>query len=218
MIDGRSKTAGSSLFGLGLSARHVGQSTDAFPPFRALSTLGLRKTGFFGCPRHSHRLTADTARTNEFGNALWYGIFDASYTKPGIISLRQALRISWPRKRHCCRFYVPGQTGPFRSPDPTSKQISRGNTYGGYTVRRLDHVDGGLARQYTWRRPVEPFDLPTCQPTREPRTGMFLCHRPLGVVLSPGDIITDDLGRTAVISGSELTDLGWRIIARMATT
>ena len=39
-----------------------------------------------------------------------------------------------------------------------------------------------------------------------------------GVVLSPGDIITDDLGRTGVINGSELTNLGWRISAKMATT
>jgi hypothetical protein len=37
-------------------------------------------------------------------------------------------------------------------------------------------------------------------------------------VLSPGDIITDDLGRTAVINSSELTNLGWRISAKMATT
>ena len=38
------------------------------------------------------------------------------------------------------------------------------------------------------------------------------------VFLAPGDIVTDDLGRTAVIAGSELTDLGWRISAKMATT
>jgi len=38
------------------------------------------------------------------------------------------------------------------------------------------------------------------------------------IVLSPGDLITDDLNRTAVIAGSELTDLGWRISAKMATT
>jgi hypothetical protein len=31
-------------------------------------------------------------------------------------------------------------------------------------------------------------------------------------------MITDDIGRTAVIAGSELTNLGWRIIAKMATT
>jgi hypothetical protein len=36
--------------------------------------------------------------------------------------------------------------------------------------------------------------------------------------LSPGDIVTDDLGRTATVAESELTNLGWRINARMATT
>ena len=34
------------------------------------------------------------------------------------------------------------------------------------------------------------------------------------VILSPGDIITDDLGRTAVIAGSEMTNLGWRMSAQ----
>ena len=38
------------------------------------------------------------------------------------------------------------------------------------------------------------------------------------IVLSPGDIIGDDLGRSIVIGATELTELGWRITARLATT
>jgi hypothetical protein len=30
--------------------------------------------------------------------------------------------------------------------------------------------------------------------------------------------LTDDLGRNAVVSAAELTDLGWRITAKQATT
>ena len=33
-----------------------------------------------------------------------------------------------------------------------------------------------------------------------------------------GDLIIDDLGRRYVVSSSELTDLGYRITASMATT
>jgi hypothetical protein len=45
-----------------------------------------------------------------------------------------------------------------------------------------------------------------------------LIPSPAGIILSPGDIITDDLGRTALVCGSELTDLGWRLSAKMATS
>ena len=30
--------------------------------------------------------------------------------------------------------------------------------------------------------------------------------------------MTDDIGRAAIISGAELTDLGWRLTAKQATT
>lgn len=39
-----------------------------------------------------------------------------------------------------------------------------------------------------------------------------------GVVLLPSDLMSDDLGRNAVVSGAELTELGWRVTVRQATT
>ena len=39
-----------------------------------------------------------------------------------------------------------------------------------------------------------------------------------GVVLRPADLMTDDLGRTAVVAAAELTDLGWRLSVKQATT
>jgi hypothetical protein len=38
------------------------------------------------------------------------------------------------------------------------------------------------------------------------------------VILRPSDLLTDDLGRNAVVAAAELTDLGWRITAKQATT
>ncbi|MCX7382774.1 MAG: hypothetical protein NT133_15460 [Alphaproteobacteria bacterium] len=37
-----------------------------------------------------------------------------------------------------------------------------------------------------------------------------------GVVLRSGDIVRDDLGRTAVVSSAELSATGWRLVARQA--
>ena len=39
-----------------------------------------------------------------------------------------------------------------------------------------------------------------------------------GVILRPSDLMTDDLGRNAVVAAAELTDLGWRITVKQATT
>lgn len=38
------------------------------------------------------------------------------------------------------------------------------------------------------------------------------------VLLRTGDLVTDDLGRTGVVSSAELSDYGWRLIVRQAAT
>jgi hypothetical protein len=38
------------------------------------------------------------------------------------------------------------------------------------------------------------------------------------VILLPSDLMTDDLGRSAVVAAAELTDLGWRVTVKQATT
>jgi len=45
-----------------------------------------------------------------------------------------------------------------------------------------------------------------------------LLPAPVGVVLAYGDLMSDDLGRSAVITSTELTPLGWRLNAKLATT
>jgi hypothetical protein len=39
-----------------------------------------------------------------------------------------------------------------------------------------------------------------------------------GVVLRLADLMTDDLGRNSIVSGAELTDLGWRLSVKQAAT
>ena len=39
-----------------------------------------------------------------------------------------------------------------------------------------------------------------------------------GIVLLPADLMSDDLGRSAVVSAAELTALGWRLTVKQATT
>ncbi len=39
-----------------------------------------------------------------------------------------------------------------------------------------------------------------------------------GVVFRAGDLMTDDLNRKGVVATAELTELGWRMLVRQATT
>jgi hypothetical protein len=39
-----------------------------------------------------------------------------------------------------------------------------------------------------------------------------------GIILRTGDLMSDDLGRNGVIATTELSELGWRLAVRQATT
>src|SRR5271167_528863 len=68
--------------GLGLSARHTGQLADAFRPSGPLDPLN-RQNRYLRLPATCVSSGGGYSRTNTYGDALWYGVFDASYTRVG---------------------------------------------------------------------------------------------------------------------------------------
>ncbi len=68
--------------GLGLSARHVGQSADAFRPKGPFNPLD-KQNRFLRLPATFVSAKGNGGRTNVYGEALWHGVFDASYTRAG---------------------------------------------------------------------------------------------------------------------------------------
>ncbi|WP_428493227.1 hypothetical protein [Rhodopila sp.] len=92
-----------------------------------------------------------------------------------------------------------------------------GSAYGGYTSGHSSVLmEGWPASVFGENRSsASTTNLPTDQAV--PYWNVLLPAID-NVILGPGDLITDDLNRTAVITGSELTDLGWRISAKLATT
>jgi hypothetical protein len=202
--------------GLGLSARHVGLSADAFRPSGPLQPLAAQNR-FLRLPATFTSSRGQYGRTNEFGNALWYGIFDASYTRPGdylvtggatyfVASQAPLLPVLCARTNRILSISQPN----------IQVSVAR-NPYGGYTSGGSTILMAGWPASIfgEGRSSHSITGLPADQGA--PNWNVLL-PSPRGIVLSPGDIITDDLGRTAVISGSELTDLGWRITAKMATS
>lgn len=154
---------------------------------------------------------------NGYGQAMWDGIFDAAYTQPGdylaqergtwFIAAQQLLAPILCVKTNRCisiaRQAVPSDTGL--------------NSYGGSNILPntlvLENwpasVMGSTGRSHPDAR--LPSDMPVPYWT-------ILLPAFAQVILRTGDLVSDDLGRNAVVAGAELTDLGWRIAARQAAT
>src|ERR1700761_2199640 len=191
--------------GLGLSARRIGQPTDAFRPSGPNQPLATQNR-FLRLSATFTSTSGKSTHANEYGDALWYGLFDGSYTRPGdylsngaecffVASQSALLPILCVRTNRTISIAQPRlQTG------------IAGNSYGGYTA------GDSISLMSDWPASVlgenrsghSNADLPTDQVI--PYWNVLLPSLP-GVVLSPGDVITDDLNRTAVIAGSELTEL-----------
>jgi hypothetical protein len=202
--------------GLGLSARHTGRIANAFRPSGPNCPLD-KQNRFLKLPAAFNSAKGNVTHANGYGDALWYGIFDASYTRPGdYIVLETAV-------------YFIGSQDPLLPvlcvrtnrtisvAKPRMQTNPAANAYGGYTSANssplLDQWPASVFNESKSSSSIT--GLPTDQLIPY---WTVLIPATSGVTLSSGDVITDDLGRTAFISGSELSNLGWRISAKMMTT
>ena len=203
-------------WGLGRSARHVGQSADAIRPNGPFNPMDPQNR-FLRMPATFKSANGSDTKTNSYGEALWQGVFDGSYTRVGdylvlahgtyfVISQAPLLSIMCVRTN---------RTISISRPNPQTTTAA--NVYGGYTSNNSTILMSGWPASVLGetKTGVSANGLPSDQTSP---TWAVLVPAPDGVFLSAGDIVTDDLSRTAVIAGAELTDLGWRISAKMATS
>ncbi|MEO8716070.1 MAG: hypothetical protein ABI369_13755 [Acetobacteraceae bacterium] len=152
-----------------------------------------------------------------YGDALAHGIFDYAYTRPGdylvqgatiwFIAAQQpllpALCVRTDRVISFTRPIAPGVTGI--------------NGYGGVTAT------GVVALLVNW-----PASVIGSSGSGQPSANLpsdagvpywtVLLPAPPDVLLLPGDLLHDDLGRAAVVAAAELTGLGWRLTVKQAIT
>ncbi|WP_158746073.1 hypothetical protein [Acidisphaera sp. L21] len=199
--------------GLGTAARHVGPPYDAFRPRTAHNPLA---------PEHRYlRLPAAFADENlslrhpvGYGHAGWGGIFDTAYTRPGdylvgeigtfFISAQQPLLpafcILTNRIVTITRAASPGAAGV--------------NAYGGLTTATATTILSAWPASILFAGTGSPGDLPGDATT--PNWTILLPTIPVG--LRPADLISDDQGSAYVIGSVERTFLGWRLLAKQAST
>lgn len=202
--------------GLGLSARHVGQAADAFRPKGPFNPLD-NQNRFLRLPATFMSANGNEGRTNVYGEALWHGIFDASYTRAGDYLVLDTGKFFVASQNPLLPVLCVKTNRIISIVRPNMQTNTAGNAYGGYTSGGSETLMVGWPASVLGenRSSGSVTDLPTDQTI--PYWNILL-PAIARIILSPGDLVTDDLNRTAAIAGSELTDLGWRVSAKMATT
>jgi hypothetical protein len=202
--------------GLGLSARNIGQSADAFRPRGPFSPLDAQNR-FLRLPAAFVSTRGSDTRTNIYGEALWHGIFDASYTRPGDYLVLKSGTFFVASQEPLLPILCVKTNRTISIVRPNMQTITAGNSYGGYTpassTTLLEDWPASVLGEN--RSSASSANLPTDQAVSY---WNVLIPAACRVILSPGDFISDDLNQAAVVASSELTDLGWRLNAKMATT
>jgi hypothetical protein len=205
--------------GLGLAARAAGAWCDAYRPSGTGAPLDSARR-FMRLP--AIFTPADGAQhLVRFGQALWQGVFDGASMRPGdyIVSDEGTFFIiSQPRLGpigcvRCNRVLSAARTG--------TPPFAGLNRYSGVQA----HTLLPLFRQWpasvlALARDGGRGALPSDAPGGSGGGGGWEVLLPAvdGVLLRQGDVLTDDIGRTAIVASAELSALGWRLLARQATS
>jgi len=202
--------------GLNAAARAVGADTDAYRPVGVTEPLAprnryLRLRAAFTAPGGSFD------RPKGYGDALWHGVFDAAYTRPGdyLVQQNSIWFIAAQQRLMPVLCVQTNRIVSFWRPAPPSKPGV--NSYGGVTTATNEMLLEGWPASVLGAsgqgRPTA--DLPS--DSSIPFWTVLLPTVP-DVILHPSELMTDDLGRNAIVAASELTGLGWRIAVKQATT
>lgn len=189
---------------------------DAFRPREAVDPLNATNR-FLRLPASFEPAHGGFSGANSFGEVTWHGIFDASYTRPGDYLVLGTRRYFIASQEPLCPVLCILTNRTISVTRPSAQTNVAANPYGGYTAA------GTVTMMERW--PVSMLaerksggtttGLPTDQ------TALYLnILMPFwpDVILLSGDLVSDDLGRTATVNGAELTELGWRLSAKLATT
>jgi hypothetical protein len=202
--------------GLGLSARFVGETANAFRPAGAFDPV-KKENRFLKLPAAFVPAKGGVQATNAYGDPFWHGIFDASYTRTGDYLILGSSIFFIASQEPLLPVLCVLTNRTISVARPTVQTATGTNPYGGFATNGSSPLMGLWPASVLGedRFSTTSVHLPTDQSI--PYWNV-LVPAPPGVLLSPGDMITDDIGRSAVIAGSELTSLGWRVVAKMATT
>lgn len=209
--------SGKVWHGLGMAARATGETTDAYRPTNTADPLRLTNR-YLRLPASFNRPRIRAVRAGGYGDAIWEGVFDASYTLPGDYLVRADGAI----------WFVAAQL-PIESPlcvrtlrrlsfvRPSGPVSAGANAYGGVTSGTASSVLTSWPAAMATPDTKGQIELATT--TTLPQVVWSVLLPPLEwLAIQPGDAMTDDLDRSGVVDSAEYTDLGWRLMVRQSAS
>ena len=208
-------------WGLNVAARHIGCNTDAYRPKGSADPLVvanrfLRLPAAFSAPDGKFR------RPNGYGVALWHGVFDSAYTQPGDFLVQNAETWFIAAQQKLLPILCVQTNRIVSVVRPAAPSYTGLNPYGGASldtaIPLITNYPASIVGASAAGQPTA--NLPTDTPIGY-WTVLLPAARALNgspIILQPTDVLLDDLGRTSTVSGAEMTDLGWRLTVRQAST
>ena len=207
--------------GLGRVGRATGTWCTLYRPRTPTAVLApqnriLRLHAAFGPPGDTWQAPASAATP-------WFGYFDAAYTRSGDYILREE---TTPGAQDGGLWFIASQdpmlpilclrtTRILDITRPNGATAHGVNTYGSPSRTTTTPL---LTQWPATITTTKATGIPT-PTTTDAGTGtwtILMPHHP-NTTLKTGDLATDDLGRTATITSTELTHLGWHLTARQST-
>ncbi len=202
--------------GLGSAARAIGLTTDAMRPTGPALPLDPVNR-YLRLPTVFADVDGRFSRPVGYGEALSYGVFDTAYTRPGdyLVRADSVWFIAGQPSLLPALCVRTNRTVSFLR--PAAPALSGLNTYGGADRATLLPLLTGWPASVlvasAGRHPISELPGDASVPFWS-----VLLPAAAGVSLRPADLMQDDLGRTAIVAGAELTELGWRVAVRQVTT
>ena len=199
------------------AAQHIGQPCQVFRPMATGSPF-TNQIGMIDAAFNA----ADSAysKPNLYGKAVWFADLDGRITQPGDYLARMTDNAFWfiaaqqsllPIVAIACNRII----SAFRPQQQTGVGAVG---YGGDTVAQETALITGYPASILQATKSDRSLVNLPGDVRNPAWTLLLPSLPGDVTLRSEDVITDDQSRRYVISGAELTDLGWRISAVQAET
>lgn len=210
--------------GLGRAGRALGPMCEAYRPASATDPLSLANL-FLRLPAAFAPHGGKFHAPQSYGQAVWDGLFDCAYTRPGDYIVRRESEAGaadggiWfvaaqqkllpPLCVRASRVVTFSRAPAAQSAGVSGyggvESLTRTVLLSGWPASVLDAGSGGKYQA----------DLPT-----DTSLGEWSVLLPVlpSVVLKAGDFMADDLGRSGVVGAAELSELGWRLNVKQAAT
>lgn len=203
-------------WGMNTAARSIGARADAYRPSGSADPLSPRNR-FLRLPTAFTAIRGGFEHAPAYGTALWYGIFDAAYTRPGDYLVRDDASWFIAAQEQLLPVLCVQTNRVVTFSRPAAQSSAGVNTYGGVTAAALEPlIERWPASVITASTAGRP-DAGLPSDASVPYWTVLLPATP-GVTLRVADLMADDLGSNAVVSSAELTHLGWRLTVKQATT